>query len=149
VAQRGVGVTQLPAPCVEAVDLAAVRVALTTTLEAVTFEGSPLRVNAWFADVLNPPCALIGAFTIDFADQTWASLVTLTCPVRLVVPASALRPAQLALDEIAGLFYGAIAADPSLGGVVRRVAAVRATPVTTTRGNETYPSYDAETLVIL
>ena len=126
------------------VDLTAVRAALTVALEA-----EDLRVCPWFQDQWSPPCALVGAFTLEWSDSSHQRLTTATVSVRLVVPAQALRPAQQDLDVMVTTYVNALAAAPSLGGACMRVQPVRAVPVATAKGSADLPSYDCETVIIL
>jgi hypothetical protein len=130
------------------VDLAAVRVALTAALEAETFEGAPVRVSPWLADTWAPPCALVGAFSIQFEDTAYAGLPTALVTVKLVVGAQAQRPAQLALDELQTVYASALLADRTLGAVVTDVRPVRTTAVLVLRGSQELPAADCETLIV-
>jgi hypothetical protein len=125
-------------------DLTSVRAALTAALEAQDF-----RVCPWMQDQWSPPCALVGAFTVEFADSSYDSLATATVSVRLVVPAQALRPAQQDLDVMVCTYVAALAASPTLGEACLRVLPVRAVPVATAKGSADLPSYDCETVIIL
>jgi len=125
-------------------DLAALRDALTVALEA-----AGLRVSPWLADQWQPPCALVGTFSVTFSDGTYEGLTTATVSVRLVVPTQALRPAQQDLDAIVATYVAALTAAPDLAGSCLRVIPVRAEPVTTARGNSDLASYDCETVIIL
>jgi hypothetical protein len=141
--------TLTPTACPEVLGLGAVRVALTQCLERVEFAGQPLRVNAWLGDAWSPPCALIGATRVTFRDETQQGLTTINVPVRLVIPVPSLRPAQLDLEAIVDAWYGALQGDTTLGGVVRRVLAVEAVPLTVLRGNQELPAYECDTRCVL
>lgn len=131
------------------VDLTSVRDQLTTMVEAGTFDGQPIRVNPWLADVWSPPCALVGTFTVTFDDDAYDGLTTCRVSVRLVVNGQALRPAQQDLDSFLTGLLDAFQADRTLGGSVLLAKPVRAVPVTTARGNTDLPSYDVETIIVL
>jgi len=130
-------------------DLAAVRDALTAALQAGTYMDNAMRVNPWFADTFDPPCALVGTFTINFSDDNYDQLTTATVSVRLVVPTQALRAAQKELDAILVAAVDALNADPTLNKTVLRVLPQRATPIGTTRGNVDLASYDLEVMCVL
>lgn len=130
------------------VDLAGARDAITRVLETAEYNGGTLRINEWLADVINPPCALIGSFNVTWEDDTFNDLPTATLAVRLVVPVIANRPAQRDLDQLQTAYAGALYADPTLGGVVRRCVPVNTIGTTFARGNQEFPCADATTLVI-
>jgi hypothetical protein len=131
------------------IDLTAVRERLTAMVEDGTFDGQPIRVNPWLADVWSPPCALIGTFTVTFDDGDYDGLTTATCSVRLVVNGQALRPAQQDLDLFLTALLDAFQQDRTLNDTALLAKPVRAVPVTTTRGNAELPSYDVETVIVL
>jgi len=130
------------------IDLAATRTALTNVLSSAQFQAQPLRVNAWLADVINPPCALVGTFDITWEDDGVNGLPTAFVPVRLVVPGLANRPAQLDLDELMAVYADALFSDPTLGGAVKLARPVRTTATTFVRGSQEFPCSDATTLIV-
>lgn len=132
-AKRGLGVTVTHC---RPFNLTAVRDGFAACLSAVDYDGQPLRVSPWLADAWNPPCALVGTFTVEFSDGQYSHLTSVSAPVRLVVPVAALRPSQQDLDAILAVYVTALDADPTLSGAVQRCMPVRATPTITTRGNQ-------------
>lgn len=130
------------------IDLGATRTALTDALSSVPFQEQPLRVNAWLADVMNPPCALVGTFDITWEDNTYNGLPTALVPVRLVVPGLANRPAQQELDELLAVYADALFSDPTLGGVVKLARPLRTLATTFVRGSQEFPCSDATTLIV-
>src|SRR5215467_10896281 len=141
-ALNGDGMTATPAVCPQTLGLGAIREGFAKLLESAQFQSNPLRVNPWFADSWTPPCAFIGATEVLFKDDAYGGLTSVTVQVRLVVPAQALRPAQLSLEEILDSYYGALQADTTIGGLVKRVIAVEARPVLVQHGTQDLPAYD-------
>lgn len=135
-------------PSCAVVDLVAVRAALTARLQTAQYQGQALRVNEWFADVLNPPCVLVGSFAMTWEDDTYNGLPSALVAVRLVVPATANRPAQQDLDQLQVAYADVLFADASLGGVVRLCRPLRSIGNVFTRGNQEFPCADCDTLII-
>lgn len=141
--------TATPTQCPETLGLGAIRQALADLLATAQWDGNALRVNPWFADTWTPPCAFVGATEVLFRDDHYGGLTSVTVRIRLVVPAIAMRSAQIDLEAIVDSYYGALQSDTTLGGLVKRIVAVEAQPMLVSHGNQDLPAYDCETRLVL